>query len=55
MLQAYNHKEDLYPPFLWNLWMILGIELWFKTVFLNRSNLKLEDNTHDIGIAAEVA
>jgi asparagine synthase (glutamine-hydrolysing) len=35
MAQLYAHGDEGYAAYVWPLWMILGTELWFKTIFLN--------------------
>ena len=35
MTQRYARRDTGYISYVWKLWMILGIELWFNTVFPN--------------------
>jgi hypothetical protein len=34
MAQAYAQGDSTYITHTWPLWMVLGIELWFKAIFL---------------------
>jgi hypothetical protein len=34
MVQSYKRSNGRLIPHTWKLWMICGIELWFKAVFL---------------------
>jgi asparagine synthase (glutamine-hydrolysing) len=36
MAQLYAQSDEGYITHVWPLWMIFGIELWFKTVFLDK-------------------
>ena len=37
MVQLYRESNPQYMTHIWRLWMVFGIEAWFRTVFLNGS------------------
>ena len=42
MMQLYARGDERYIKHVWPLWMVFGIELWFKTVFVNKQTQSRE-------------
>ena len=35
MVQSYQRKDLAWINYVWNLWMVLGIEIWYKEMILD--------------------
>lgn len=43
MVKLYAHADARYLKYVWPLWMVFGIELWFKAIFMNRATYATEE------------
>jgi asparagine synthase (glutamine-hydrolysing) len=43
MVQDYRSANNAYISYIWKLWMVFGIELWFKVVFCEKQKVNLSN------------
>jgi len=52
MMEQYQAGDQDYAPMTWSLWMIMGIELWLKTVVLRKTAWPQEEHAPALSLAA---